>query len=108
MRPFTPPRRALRRAGLAAALVAAVSLSAAAQTPQCNTRASVLALLAGKYGEAPVAVGIANGGGLVEVLASPDGESWTIIVTSPQGVSCLVAAGHGWRPMDKPVSDPEA
>jgi hypothetical protein len=72
---------------------------AMAQAPQdqCNDRASVVALLAKKYKEAPVAAGVARGGGLVEVLSTGDGETWTIIVTTPQGRSCLIAAGEGWR-----------
>jgi hypothetical protein len=57
----------------------------------------VLSLLASKYKEAPVAVGVTNTGGLVEVLSSGDGATWTIIITTPEGWSCLVAYGEGWR-----------
>lgn len=65
----------------------------------------MLALLAGKYDEVPSAIGIASGGGLVEVLTSDSG-SWTIIVTSPHGQSCVVAAGEAWKTLRR--SDPEA
>lgn len=84
-----------------------VATSAMAQ-PQCDQRDSVVKLLADKYREAPVAIGVTNNGGLVEVLTNNKGETWTIIVTSPQGVSCLVAAGEGWRSMDLLAMDPEA
>ncbi len=50
-----------------------------------------------KYQEAPIGAGVTNSGGLVEVLTTSDGSTWTIIVTTPQGVSCLVATGEGWR-----------
>ena len=50
-----------------------------------------------KYGEVPVAIGVTNKGGLVEVLTTGDGNTWTIIVSMPNGTSCLVAAGEGWR-----------
>ena len=90
-----------------AALVAAFSLPASAQH-QCNTRESVMALLANRYRESPVAVGVTNTGGLVEVLASKDGSTWTIIVTTPQGMSCLVAAGEGWRSIAPGPADPKA
>ncbi len=86
-------------------LVSASALAA----PQCNTRQTVLELLSQKYSEAPVAVGVANNGGLVEVLSTGDGGTWSIIITSPKGVSCLVAAGEGWRMFEEQIAqDPEA
>ncbi len=87
-----------------------VSVSASAQAaPQCNSRETVLELLSEKYSEAPVAVGVANNGGLVEVLSTGDGETWSIIITSPKGMSCLVAAGEGWRVFEDQIAqDPEA
>lgn len=78
-------------------LWAVLAAPAQAQPPQCNTRDYVLSLLAGKYKEAPVAVGVTNAGSLVEVLSTGTGSTWTIIVTTPQGMSCLIAAGEGWR-----------
>ena len=71
--------------------------------PQCNERDNVLALLAKKYQETPVAAGVTNTGGLVEVLTDHKGGTWTIIVTTPQGISCLVAAGEGWRDIRPPL-----
>lgn len=86
----------------------ALVASAAAAQPQCNERDQVLELLAKKYKEAPVAAGVTNTGGLVEVLTDGTGGTWTIIVTTPQGVSCLVAAGEGWRTMEQVAVEPEA
>ena len=77
------------------------------QTAVCNYRDKVLSHLASKYQETPVAVGLANGDGLVEVLTTSDGDTWTIIVTTPQGMSCLIAAGEGWRNMEPTSLDPE-
>ncbi len=80
----------------------------AAAAPQCNQRDSVLSMLRSKYQEQPVAVGVTNNGGLVEVLSTGDGNTWSIIITSPQGMSCLVAAGEGWRSIERIAMDPEA
>jgi len=85
--------------------VAAFSLPAQAQS--CAERNAIIDGIKEKYGETPVAVGVTNGGGLVEVLASKDGETWTIIITTPQGMSCPVAAGEGWRAIDRSAVDPE-
>ncbi len=89
-------------AWLGLALVPVLTLSsfeAAAQTA-CSPRTDVVGRLAKKYGEAPVAMGVTNKGGLVEVLTTGDGNTWTIIVSTPNGTSCMVAAGEGWRTKD--------
>lgn len=63
----------------------------------CGARSDVITGLQGKFSETPVAIGLSNNGGVVEVLASPDGGTWTIIVTDPQGISCLMATGEYWE-----------
>lgn len=70
-----------------------------AQQP-CKPRADALRILADKYAEAPVAIGLANNGALVEVLAAKDGTTWTILVTTPAGRSCMVSAGENWRALE--------
>ncbi len=82
--------------------------SSAFAAPQCNSRGKVLELLSETYSEAPLAVGVTNNGGLVEVLSTGDGNTWSIIITSPQGMSCLVAAGEGWRLIERIAMDSEA
>ena len=96
---------------IALALLVAVSRPAPAQEATgCDQRSDVIARLAKKYGEAPVALGVTNKGGLVEVLATDDGKTWTIIVSMPDGTACMVAAGEGWRPVLAPeeIEGPEA
>ena len=80
------------------------------QTQQCDQRTRVLGLLARKYKEAPVAIGVTSAGGMVEVLTTGDGGTWTIILSNPNGTSCLVAAGEGWRALeiDRSAQDPHA
>ncbi len=94
-------------ASLALALTPVLTLGsfeAAAQGASpaaCSPRSDVLGHLAKKYGEAPVAIGVTNKGRLVEVLTTGDGNTWTIIVSTPNGTSCMVAAGEGWRTMER-------
>lgn len=85
-----------------ASLVVICSFFAAtanAHQPQslCDVRDSILAALAARYREAPAALGVTSGGILIEVLTSEEGKTWTIIVTHPNGVTCLVFSGEGWR-----------
>ncbi len=77
----------------------------AAAQEQCNARDDILELLAKKYGEARIAAGVSNTGGLVEVLTNFESGAWTIIVSKPNGISCMVAAGEGWRSFEpvKPI-----
>jgi hypothetical protein len=80
----------------------------AQQQPPCVDRADFLEHLSANYEEAPVAMGLTTGGGLLEVIVSRTG-SWTIIVTTPNGVSCGVASGEGWEStFDTLYHDPKA
>lgn len=78
------------------------ALPASAAPMACSPRDAVLDQLSARFHEAPVAVGLANNGALLELLASPAGETWTIIITMPNGTSCLVAAGHDWQEIAAP------
>jgi len=83
--------------GLAAAASLVFPLPALAEavdTSECPTRSRVISYLAEAYDEAPIAIGMANNGDLIEILNNPSGGTWTILVTSPEGRSCLVAAGR--------------
>ncbi len=82
--------------------------AAAAQIMQCDDRDKVVSKLAKKYQETPIAMGVTGKGGLVEVLADHKSGTWTIIVTTPTGLSCLVASGEGWRSLAPIITDPEA
>jgi hypothetical protein len=84
---------------LPAALPWLVSGGAEASATPCSTRAEVLTQLAAQYKETPAAVGLASNGGLIEVLTNGDGATWTIIITMPNGATCLVAAGESWQPV---------
>ncbi len=81
----------------------ATSNPAAAQAA-CTTRSEVAEQLAGDYAEAPVAAGLASSGAVIEVFTSGDGATWTIVLTRPEGTSCLVAAGEAWMTLPVKVT----
>lgn len=68
--------------------------------PVCKERGGALENLLDKYKEATVAMGLASNGSIVEVLASPNGETWSIIVTHPSGLSCFLATGEFWETVE--------
>lgn len=82
-------------------------LPAMANSMACSEREDVLAQLGNKYKEAPVALGLANNGGLIEVLTSGDGGTWTIILSMPNGKSCLLAAGESWQAVERVAEGPQ-
>jgi hypothetical protein len=82
---------------VAALFVATTSLPAAAQQQGCTKRPDIVGHLARNYSEAPVAIGLSSNGGIIEVLSSEKCASWTIIITQPDGNTCLLAAGESWE-----------
>lgn len=73
------------------------SPAAGQSRPTCLDRDRALEILASKYSEFPVAAGLTSQAGLLEVLATIDGKTWTILITTPNGISCYVTSGEGWR-----------
>ena len=90
--------------GTLTSLVIAMSLAlgamldsrpAAAQTA-CGDRADILDNLENVHSETPRAMGLSADGAVLKILVSSDG-NWTILVTYPNRVTCLVAAGGYWE-----------
>lgn len=73
----------------------------------CGERKIVLKYLSKKYSEQPIAMGLAANGGLIEVLTSRKGLTFTIIVTMPEGDTCMVAAGEGWEDLPDFLAQPQ-
>lgn len=69
----------------------------------CAARKALVAELSEKYGEAPRALGLQQGRGVVELFANEASGSWTILVTSPEGISCLLAAGDAFSARPPPA-----
>jgi hypothetical protein len=94
---------------LCAALLLLASLSTPAwgqQGPACVKRADLAKHLESKYQEAPSAVGLSDNGSLLEVFSSADGSTWTVTVTMPNGISCMVATGQQWQDIPRVFSNP--
>ncbi len=77
---------------------AATSSPAAAMPGQmtCGQRDQVVKMLQTRHDEAPVSMGLAINGTVVEVFSTDDGASWTLVMTMPDGRTCLMASGESW------------
>lgn len=74
----------------------------------CHNASEIAKQLNSKYDEAPVAFGVQSNGNLLQVYASKDQGTWTVVSTTPTGVSCIVAAGKRWESLPYIKEDPMA
>ena len=84
----------------AAALYLWATTEASAQnTRNCGPRQAVVDRLAEGYGETRQSMGLGANNAVVEVFASEETGTWTITVTTPNGLTCLVASGQSFEPL---------
>ena len=83
------------------ALVFAAEMASAQQRNMCAARDIVIERLSGNYGETRRSMGLAANNGIVEIHASEENGTWTITVTHPNGMTCLVAAGNSYEEIEE-------
>lgn len=62
----------------------------------CGPRDTVLGGLTARFGETRQAAGLAGPQRLMELYAAPATGTWTVIVTTADGLTCIIAAGDGF------------
>ncbi len=80
---------------LALFLTALMAASPIYSQTGCAPREKVVDHLSSKYGETRQSMGLAHThqNSVIEVFASSETGTWTITLTSPHGITCLVASG---------------
>lgn len=68
-----------------------------AGTRNCAPREAVVERLAEGYGETRQSIGLGANNAVVEVFASDETGTWSITVTAPGGLTCLVASGQSFE-----------
>ena len=82
--------------GAVALCLTAVDVNA--QTARnCGPREAVVDRLADGYGETRQSMGLGANNSVIEVSASAETGTWTITMTSPNGMTCLVASGQAFE-----------
>lgn len=72
----------------------------------CAPRAEIVQLLTDRYREVPSGAGVSESGDVAfEMFRSSTG-SWTITMTTANGLTCVMAAGRDWQDGDKVASLP--
>ena len=77
---------------------------AAQQGRACGMRDIVVARLAEGYGESRQAIGLGANNAVVETFANAETGTWTITVTMPNGMTCLVASGQAYEALVEEVA----
>ena len=89
--------KALFQTAIGFGILTLASTGAHAQSQNCAPRDVVIERLADGYGESRQSIGIGAQGSVVEVFASQSTGTWTITVTAPSGMTCLVASGQAFE-----------
>ncbi|TSD87274.1 hypothetical protein FFK22_018240 [Mycobacterium sp. KBS0706] len=94
-------RTLLLAAGIA---LAGTTAQAGPAAPVCAPYDAFAAALRDQVKEVPVARMLSTRGHVVEILASPGGETYTILVVTPDGLACVVDFGEAYSPVpEKPA-----
>ncbi len=95
--------------GIAAAvLICALPLaSTSANATMCGERDKLLGQLTKKYKETSRGLGLSTGNKVLELYTSPTG-TWSVLLTDPQGRTCVIAVGEAWHDVAKTALGPEA
>ena len=88
-----------------AATVALMATGADAQNARnCAPRDLVVTRLAEGYGETRQSIGLGANNSVIEVFASDETGSWTITMTAPNGITCLMASGQAFEMLAESLS----
>ena len=78
----------------------AIAATSAMAEPKCGNASEIKNILAGKYSERPVGDGIVDIDGedaLAVICTNPETSSFTITMTAPTGLTCIVFYGQNWQ-----------
>ena len=82
--------------------LAGIMASTSAWSATCANRDAVVTRLESRFGETSIANAMSDSRNVLEVFASPNMRTWSILVTLPdRGVTCLAASGKGHKKLSK-------
>jgi hypothetical protein len=85
------------RIALALAAMLAVFLCTQPALSACGQRSEIVSQLLQKYNEKQIGIGLAKDGKIVEIFVSPDTNSFTILLSTATGESCIASYGKPWQ-----------
>lgn len=105
------PRKSLHAAMLTFTALAlgfgGIFASGNADASICGKHSEIKKILGDRYKESQRALGMVDTNGVVEVFTSNKG-TWSILLTSTSGRTCVIAAGHTWQELNQVLAGPAA
>lgn len=86
---------------LAVLAILAASSSHAQALRHCGERDRLITRLAESFGESRQAIGLGANNSVMEVFASTETGTWTITVTMPNGLMCIIATGENYENLNE-------
>ena len=80
--------------------------SPAAGQQNCGKRSTIVERLESQYEEHRAAFALTASGWFMEIFATRDGKTWTLLVTNPAGRACITGSGSEWQ-LDQPKPEGE-
>jgi hypothetical protein len=84
----------MKTLAISIALLSLAAGPALAEPAPCFPHADIVAALDAQAHEAPVARMLSDRGFVIEVLATADGSTFTILAVRPDGTACALAVGE--------------
>lgn len=69
----------------------------------CSPREQALDFLSETYGEARQSLSLDQNNNLLEMFANRDSGSWTILITTTDGIACILAYGFSYEMVKEPI-----
>ena len=104
---MTSPTLPIRAALAALAVLAAVFSPAAAQGT-CGHREAMLGVLHDERGQSVRGIGLGADQHVLEWHANEETGAWTVTLTTPDGVTCVMAVGEAFAGFDAPIPGEDA
>lgn len=92
LRLLIPPLALLLPAGLAQA-----------QNAQCADHLTMQQHLAENWGESRQSIALDAANSVVELYASSETGTWSLLVTTPGGPTCMIASGNAFEMVNEPL-----
>ena len=83
----------IRNTLLAGSIVVVSTMAVAQSTDRCGVRDAMINRLTTEYGETRQSIGLTSDGNMFEIFASRPTGTWSVLVTSSSGVTCLLVVG---------------
>jgi len=86
-------------------MVALAPPAHAQTTLSCQNREKLVQTLENRYNESLDSIGLQGSELLLEIWSAQDTGSFTVFITKPNGISCVVASGNNWQKFDAVVKE---